>query len=181
MKMNLSFGSFLLLVLALFVNPSCEKEAKTDSPESSSISLADASSAKLESKLLKSLRSATSRYNSTTQAEKAGYLETDECVAVPGLGGMGYHWVNETLVDPEFNPLEPEVMLYAKAPNGKLRLVAVEYIVINVGQPRPSIDGHLFDIGGTPVPVPHWSLHVWLYEENPTGIFEPWNPVISCQ
>jgi hypothetical protein len=72
------------------------------------------------------------------------------------------------------------VVLYATGPGGNLRLVAVEYIVINQGQARPSFGGHLFDVGGTPIPAPHWSLHVWLHEDNSNGIFTPFNPSISC-
>jgi hypothetical protein len=129
---------------------------------------------------LQAVRQATARFHSQTQALKAGYEPNDHCVAFPGLGGMGYHWLNPTLVDDVFDPLQPEVVLYATGPGGELKLVAIEYIVIDVGQERPSFAGHLFDIGGTPTPVPHWSLHVWLYEENPNGIFAPINPNISC-
>jgi hypothetical protein len=130
--------------------------------------------------LLKAVRQATSRYNSTVQAQRAGYEPDDHCVEVPGLGGMGYHWANEGLVDPVFDPLKPEVMLYAPGPGGNLRLVAVEYIVIDVGQDRPMFGDHPFDVRGTPVPVDHWSLHVWIHEDNPSGIFTPFNPNVSC-
>jgi hypothetical protein len=129
---------------------------------------------------LQAVRQATARFHSKTQALKAGYLPNDHCVSVPGLGGMGYHWLNPSLVDDDFDPLQPEVVLYATGPGGQLKLVAIEYIVLDVGQERPSFAGYLFDIGGTPTPVPHWSLHVWLYEENPNGIFTPFNPNISC-
>lgn len=54
----------------------------------------------------------------------------------------------QSLTDPVFDPLQPEVLLYAPAANGKLRLVAVAYVVIDVGQPRPAFAGHPFDIGG---------------------------------
>jgi hypothetical protein len=93
---------------------------------------------------------------------------------------MGFHWVNETIVDPVFDPMQPEALVYAPDKHGKQRLVAVEYIVINVGQPAPVFDGQPFDVGGTPVPVPHWSLHVWAFENNPSGLFFPWNPTITC-
>lgn len=93
---------------------------------------------------------------------------------------MGYHWVNSSLVDPVFEPTRPEVVLYAPGPNGLMKLVAVEYIVIDVGQPRPTFNGHPFDIGGTPVPVPHWSLHVWLYATNPDGQLAAFNPNMPC-
>jgi hypothetical protein len=143
--------------------------------------------------MLKAVRQATARFHSTTQAIRAGYAPDDHCVVVPGLGGMGYHWANFDLVDPVFEPLRPEVLLYATGPGGNLRLVAVEYIVLAPGAAeledplpylegpdRPSFGGHLFDIGGTPVPFPHWSLHVWLYEDNPNGLFTPFNPNVSC-
>lgn len=130
--------------------------------------------------LLKAVRMATARFHSTTQAIKAGYQPDDHCVSVPGLGGMGYHWANFDLVDPVFNPMQPEAVLYANDHNGKLRLVAVEYIVINTGQERPKFGDHLFDIGGTPVQAPHWSLHIWLYEHNPNGMFTPFNPNVTC-
>ena len=93
---------------------------------------------------------------------------------------MGFHWVNHAIVDPVFEPLEPEAVLYVPNGNGKLKLVAVEYIVINIGQPAPTFDGHPFDVGGTPIPVPHWSLHVWIHKDNPSGIFAPFNPTLSC-
>jgi hypothetical protein len=129
---------------------------------------------------LQVVRRATARFHSKTQAVKAGYLPTDHCVFFPGLGGMGYHWLNPELRDEVFDPLHPEVVLYATGPDGELKLVAIEYVVRDVGQERPSFAGYLFDIGGTPWPEPHWSLHVWLYEENPNGIFSPTNPNISC-
>ena len=130
--------------------------------------------------LVKEVHAATARYHSTVQATKAGYVGDPVCVSVPGLGGMGFHWVNDALVDPVFDPLKPEAVLYAPGPSGKLQLVAVEYIVIDVGQPAPTFDGHPFDVGGTPVPVPHWSLHVWVHLDNPSGIFAPFNPSVSC-
>lgn len=130
--------------------------------------------------LVKRVHAATARYHSTTQATKAGYAAASPCVAAPGLGGMGFHWVNDALVDPGFDPLRPEALLYAPGPNGSLKLVAVEYIVIDVGQPAPTFDGHPFDVGGTPVPVDHWSLHVWVHRDNPNGIFTPFNPSVTC-
>lgn len=125
---------------------------------------------------LAALRQATARFHSTTQAAAAGYLATDQCVP-----GMGFHWVNPSLVDAVYDPRQPEVMLYATAPDGRLELVAVEYIVVDAGQARPAFAGHAFDVGGTPVPVPHWSQHVWLYEPNPDGVFSAYSPAVACR
>jgi len=134
--------------------------------------------------LLKYVRQETSRFNSTQQAVRAGYASDPHCVAHPELGAMGHHWANGALIDPVFEPARPEALLYAPGPGGNLRLVGVEYIVINVGQPHPDFDGHPFDVGGVPplmaAEVPHWSLHVWVHESNPNGLFTPFNPNVTC-
>ena len=130
--------------------------------------------------LLKDVHAAVARFHSTKQAEKAGYVTDPFCVEAPRLGGMGHHWVNQGLVDPIFDALNPETMLYAPDKNGKMKLVAVEYIVINTGQPAPTFGGQAFDVGGAPIPPAHWTLHVWLGEPNPSGLFAPFNPNIDC-
>jgi hypothetical protein len=29
--------------------------------------------------------------------------------------------------------------------------------------------------------MPHFDRHVWLYRENPNGVFTPFNPAVSCE
>lgn len=189
MKKNPFFGSLFLFLLIVTVL-SCQKESRpplADETAGASIKKGsfewdDATTKMLGSNLLKSVRNATARFHSTTQAIKAGYAESHDCVydEINGTGGMGYHWVNFDLVDPVFDPTKPEVLLYAPGPGGNLRLVAVEYIVVDVGQPAPTFGSQPFDVGGTPLPFDHWSLHVWLYEPNPAGMFTRFNPNIRC-
>lgn len=185
MKRKLFFNTFLLPLTLLIFSSSCKKEVANELSEENLVSATVAAPAEasegrmLESQLLKSLRQATSRFNSTTQAIQAGYNPDTHCVSSPA-GGMGYHWANPSMIDPVFSALEPEVVIYATGPGGNLKLVAVEYLVINVGQPRPSFDGRLFDIGGAPIPVPHWTLHVWVHEYNPSGTFAKFNPNVTC-
>lgn len=181
MKKNQLFSAILMGAVVVTLFSSCKKEVRTETTEEtlaskSALGATDAS----ENDLLKSVRAATAKFHSTNQAINAGYQPDNQCVSVPGLGGMGYHWVNPSLVDPSFDPLTPEVVLYATGPGGNLKLVALEYIVINIGQPAPMFGDQPFNVGGTPVPVPHWSLHVWLYEPNPSGMFIPFNPNITC-
>lgn len=133
----------------------------------------------IDDALASGVRQATARFSSPTQATQAGYAEASPCVASPA-GGMGFHWVSNALVDPLFDALQPEAVLYEPQKNGQRRLVAVEYIVVDVGQPAPTFRGQPFDAGGTPLPVPHWSLHVWVHRENPNGMFMPFNPAVSC-
>ena len=134
----------------------------------------------VDSDLIKLVRRATARYHSTTQAVRAGYEVAGHCVEDPEKGGMGYHWVNQSLVDPVFDPANPEALLYEPDKNGNLKLVGVEYIVIDIGQNHPHFGDYPFDVGGTPVPVDHYSLHVWLYKDNPKGMFTPYNPNVTC-
>jgi hypothetical protein len=133
--------------------------------------------------LAQAVTAATSRYHSTTQATKAGYLQDTHCVASPA-GGMGYHWANPPLIDPVFDPFQPEVVLYEADAQGNLKLVAVEYVVVNVGQPAPTFGGQPFDVGGAPPleqqNIPHWTLHVWLHKTNPSGLFAKFNPTVTC-
>ena len=115
---------------------------------------------------------------------------------------MGYHLVNVPLRGGAANPaagdatidlLEPEMLLYEKQANGKIKLVGVEYIVFKAawetangaGAPPPEILGqpllassHTFP-GGTGN-IDHYELHVWVWSPNPLGMFYPWNPDISC-
>jgi hypothetical protein len=179
MRTAIAFRSSAAAIGALLLTAACDTQPLPPAEEGPAFNRSgNAVTAKDD--LLKAVRQATSRFNSTQQAIRSGYVPDDHCVAHPTLGGMGYHWANPALVDPVFDPLAPEVILYAEGPGGNLRMVAVEYVVIDVGQDRPSFNGHLFDVGGTPIPVPHWSLHVWLYETNPSGMFVPFNPSIQC-
>jgi hypothetical protein len=140
--------------------------------------------AEAEPTLLEAVRQETVRFQSTSAAAAAGYQADDHCVAHPEMGGMGFHWVNGDLIDPVFDPMKPEALLYGPASGGGRELIGVEYIVIDTGQPRPDFDGHPFDVGGVPplmaAGVAHWSLHVWAHRDNPAGPFAPFNPSVSC-
>lgn len=99
----------------------------------------------------------------------------------PRVPGMGYHYANFALVDGVFNPAAPEIVLYEDAGNGR-RLVAVEYIVITGAGPPSGFTGS-DDVWtppapGAPLPPGTWTLHAWVWEGNPAGIFAPFNPNI---
>jgi hypothetical protein len=129
--------------------------------------------------LTKAVHAAAARFHSTQQAIRAGYAADPFCVEAPP-GGMGHHWLNGALVDDVFDAMNPEAVLYAPDKHGRLQLIAVEYLVLDVGQPAPTFAGQAFDVGGAPIPVPHWTLHVWLYKPNPSGLFAPFNPDVDC-
>jgi hypothetical protein len=150
----------------------------------------DRSPAEPAADLLAQVRAETARFSAVATAQSAGYEADPHCVAHPQLGGMGYHYVNGPLIDPQFDPLRPEALLYERTPAGALQLIGVEYIVVALpgqdleGSARPRFDGHPFDIGGVPplteAGVPHWSLHVWAHKANASGTFAPFNPAVTC-
>lgn len=132
---------------------------------------------------LAAVRRATAKYHDVNFAIADGYVPTQTCSALPGQGGMGYHYVNPQLaMDLQSDPLKPEVLLYADTDDG-LRLVGVEYFQADAGQPRPEVFGQPFDgpmPGHEPGMPVHYDLHTWLWQHNPGGMFAPWNPAVEC-
>jgi hypothetical protein len=133
------------------------------------------------------IRQATAPYQRIERALAAGYVLASECVESP-LGGMGYHFVRFDLIDGVIDPENPEALVYAPQPNGRLRLVAVEFIVPAAAWPgpeAPALGGVPFDdhtAPGSPgPPFPHYQLHAWVWQHNPAGIYTQFNPDVSCE
>jgi hypothetical protein len=124
------------------------------------------------------------------------------------LGVMGIHFfrpdllgitapptprVNGTGTHTDF--LQPSILIYEPQPDGSLKLVAVENLVfieaweaagnaeppsfhgvpydLMQDDPATEVDeAHLFE--------PHYDRHVWLWRENPNGVFAQYNPAATC-
>jgi hypothetical protein len=135
---------------------------------------------------LAKVRKATAHFHRTEAAQPAGYdlrPKLDHCFDNPGVGGMGYHYINTDILDLAVNTLQPEAMVYAPGPQGQLKLGAVEYIVpaadwdaAGNAEP-PAALGHSFHLNEE---LGVYVLHVWLRRDNPVGMFEDWNPNVSC-
>lgn len=141
-------------------------------------------------------RAATAAFHNSDKAIAAGYIPTDSCVFVPGLGVMGEHWINPQYftTDPaQLDPAHPQALLYVNK-NGHRQLIAVEYIVFAPGA-TPAADPtqrdpngpELFGVhfnglmaGHEPGMPVHWDLHVWVWRHNPNGMFAEFNPSLSC-
>ena len=76
---------------------------------------------------------ATAGYQDVATAEAAGYassLDTLGCFTDPELGGMGLHYIDQSLMDDQVDITEPEALVYELDANGDITgLVAHEYIV----------------------------------------------------
>ncbi|MBN8490279.1 MAG: hypothetical protein J0M00_02460 [Burkholderiales bacterium] len=145
-------------------------------------------------KLLAEVRKATAPFNDVNTAIAANYVKfpdlTGDCVAQPGQGGMGIHYLNSALVDAELDPLRPELLVYHQGIGGSLELAALEYVVPQPvwdalhAQP-PSLFGHPFHLLRVPnrygLATPLYTLHVWAWEHNADGLFNDWNRRVNCQ
>jgi hypothetical protein len=97
---------------------------------------------------------------------------------------MGFHYGKPEFISDggTVDLLQPELLLYEPHKNGKLRFVGVEYIVPFTDRPATAAPPTL--LGQAFAQVPEfgvWGLHIWVGRENPSGIFSPWNPKVSCE
>lgn len=123
------------------------------------------------------------------------------------LGGMGIHYFRPDLlgITRTEPPVEgngthtdfmtPAVLIYVPNAEGRLELAAVENLVFQkawhaaghtdvpeflgnqyysmVENPETeALEAHGF--------APHFELHVWLFRDNPAGMFVPFNPDVTC-
>jgi hypothetical protein len=120
---------------------------------------------------LQQAKIATAKYNSFSKAIRDGYVDIN--VIVPE---MGYHYLKMDHLDETFEYDKPEILVYSREENGQMKLVALEYAVPISLSPEapPGFTGnsdHWAVYQGT-----LWTLHAWLWEPNPNGVFNPTNP-----
>src|SRR6476619_6060120 len=135
--------------------------------------------------------------------------ETAEMMGRPASqGAMGIHYfrpdvlgitappsprVNGSGTHTDFRT--PSILIYEPQADGSLELVAVENLVFAaswraagrrkpptfhgvpydtmVDNPKTTTDeAHMFE--------PHFDRHVWIYRDNPNGVFAQFNPSVSC-
>ena len=134
-----------------------------------------------------------------------GVTSPDGCISDARLGGMGYHYTRgDNLGDNSIDLLDPEFLVYAPK-NGpridgvaRTRLAAVEYFLpFTPTWPGPSdptfkraptlhdfsSTSDLPDLAFTPTArFGGWMFHIWLWENNPAGMFENFNASVPlCQ
>lgn len=140
---------------------------------------------------------ATTSYRDIAVARRAGYallkdangVACIEMTGMPKMGAMGIHYAKSALVgDGAVEVTRPEALVYEPGADGKRHLVALEYVVVKSAwdahhSARPSLFGHTFNFtpSGNRYGLPaFYSLHAWIWKDNPTGMFSMWNPTVSC-
>ena len=127
------------------------------------------------------VREALDRFKDVNVAVKEGYAPIPCASGVDG-GAMGIHYVNGAYLKDDVVDLnKPEAVMYEPMPDGRLALIAVEYITT---KGPASLENHLFSFTGTPnrygLPA-FYQLHVWAWKPNPAGAFADMNINVSCE
>ena len=135
---------------------------------------------------------------------------TAQMLGFPAVNGeMGLHYVRRDLLGlparpglgrvsgtgtyTDFN--KPAMLVYEPQADGSLELVAVENLVFaaewhKTQQDPPSFRGVnyllLKDDPATKLDEahnfePHYELHLWVFRNNPKGMFAPFNPTVTCR
>jgi hypothetical protein len=130
---------------------------------------------------LADVRRETAKHHQVSNVETAGYVEFLDCFDSEA-GGMGQHYVDLGALDGIVEATHPEAMVYEIREDGRLQLVAVEYIVPNVAPPAgrlspPRLFGQDFHLNES---LNVWVLHAWIWKSNPAGMFEDWNPNVGA-
>lgn len=135
---------------------------------------------------------------------------TAEMLGFPAVNGdMGLHYVRRDLLGLPAKPgpgrvsgtgtytdfSKPAMLVYEPLPDGSLELVAVENLVFasewhKTRQKPPQFRGVnyllLKDDPATKLDEahnfePHYELHLWVFRDNPKGMFAPFNPTVTCR
>lgn len=136
--------------------------------------------------------------------------ETAEMMGRPAAhGAMGVHYFRPDLVGVTKPPsprvdgdgthtdfLQPSILIYEPQAGGSMELVAVENLVFQRAwrdsgrSAPPSFHGVQYDtMQDDPATAadeahvfePHFDRHVWIYRDNPSGVFAPFNPAVTCE
>lgn len=149
-------------------------------------------------------------YKDVAYALDKGYIRASGCETHPtdpAQGAMGHHYVRPDLLGlgPRVNGKvngtgtytdtdPPAILLYIPDGDGGFKLAGIEMLVFfdawHAQNTRPpNFRGREYNLmvdnpdtlrdeahGFTP----HYDLHIWLFEHNPSGLYAQWNPALSC-
>jgi hypothetical protein len=161
---------------------------------------------------LDALRQLTAPLHDVDAARAAGFglfkapplTATDGCISSATDGGMGYHYTRgNNLADDAVELLDPEFLVYAptnaprKDGEARTRLAALEYFLpYSAKWPGPDDPNfkrkptlhdfpsmsELPEISFAASRFGGWMFHIWLWENNPAGMFNNWNTAVPlCQ
>ena len=141
--------------------------------------------------------------------DPSNMCETAEMMGRPAAdGAMGVHYFRPDMLgitappNPRVNGngtytdfRAPAILIYEPQADGSMQLVAGENLVFQASwraaghDKPPTFHGVVYDtMQDDPATAtdeahafePHYDRHVWIYRENPNGVYKPFNPAVSC-
>jgi len=155
------------VVFSGLVISGCNTENVPDNPVNTTTGVAKDNQLQVE---LARVRAATAKYQDINRAIADGYADINLYIPM-----MGWHYLNASLLDSTFELDKPELLVYINKPDGGFKLAAVEYAIPDslpapegfTGSEDEWIINQQFHL---------WTLHAWVWYNNPNGIFAPMNP-----
>ncbi|HEY6516327.1 MAG TPA: hypothetical protein VIY50_09295 [Steroidobacteraceae bacterium] len=141
--------------------------------------------------LIDEVRNATMQYLEISTALAQNFVAATPCVSGPDAGAMGVHFIRmDRVKNLLLDAKQPQALIYEPMTDGAMRLVGVEYIVLDanwsaVNPPgsAPALEGNLLNYVATPnrygLPA-FWEMHVWAWQQNPKGSYADWNTHVTC-
>jgi hypothetical protein len=129
--------------------------------------------------VITTLQQVTARYHDLEVAKKDEFVLLHPCENRPGEGPVGIVYVNfARLMDGIIDPHSPDALIYEPGKNGRPNLVGVEFAIPHLpGQEPPKFLGATFQ---DEEEFGVYALHVWVWRNNPNGLFAETNPRVSC-
>jgi len=140
--------------------------------------------------LMDEVRNATQQYLEISTALAQGFVAATPCVSGPDTGAMGVHFIlMDRITKLVLNAQQPQALIYEPMADGAMRLVGVEYIVLDASWSAahpgtvPALEGNLLNYIAAPnrygLPA-FWEIHVWAWQQNPKGTYADWNTQVTC-
>src|SRR5215469_16898951 len=140
--------------------------------------------------LIEQVRNATQQYVQISNAVADNFVPATPCVSGPDMGAMGVHFVRlDRITNLVLDAQQPQALIYEPMADGAMRLVGVEFIVLDASWSAahpgtvPALQGNLLNYIGAPnrygLPA-FWEIHVWAWEQNPKGSYADWNTDVTC-
>jgi hypothetical protein len=128
---------------------------------------------------LATLKRVTARYHDLDAALADGFVLLHPCEErgdEEPVGAVYAHFGR--VLDGVISAELPDALIYEPSENGKLKLVGVE-----LAQPYPFAAEAPEFLGQTFQPEDEfgvWALHIWVWRNNPEGMFAESNPRVTC-
>jgi len=140
--------------------------------------------------LIDQVRHATEQYLEISTAIAQNFVQATPCVSGPDAGAMGVHFIQmDRITKLVLDATQPQALIYEPAADGAMRLVGVEYIVLDASWSAahpgtvPALQGNLLNYVAAPnrygLPA-FWEIHVWAWQNNPKGSYADWNTQVTC-